>query len=231
MFSRLKSQAHWALIPITISLVLAFMLSIGNLFALLLMTIATSATFFYLRFKQLDRMQVKLAEPESSTLEVWASTGNIGTITEAKYASLELEMSSDARLFFRQTSNVIGVVWRISYNLVLALPAVMFWVILTMGIVDPEAVAASARSLATMTAADVSNLLNFVITLFIMMPVLTFGLSVIFGWPFGAIGFVNYYSQERSSRLLSHCGASAAVDANVRSPKTATATATTSSEA
>lgn len=228
MLNRLKTQAHWAIIPIATSLLVSFALGISSSIAMLLMAILTSAGFYYVRFKHLDRLQAKANAAESSTLEVWASTGKIGTISEAYYSALELDMANDAPLFFRQAANVIGVLWRLSYSLVLALPAGMFWLILVVGMMEPEAVAQAARSITTMTAADVSNLMSVVSTLFVMMPLMVFGISAIIGWPLGSFGFINFYSQERNSLLLKHCGASAVVDAHIRVP-TVSAGATTKS--
>ncbi|HCL4132303.1 TPA: hypothetical protein N2C61_003410 [Pseudomonas aeruginosa] len=224
MFNRLKAQAHLAIIPVATSLLVSFTLGISSTIAMLLMAILTSAGFYYVRFKHLDRMEAKASAAESNTLEVWASTGKIGTISEAGYAALELYMSNDARLFYRQASNVIGVLWRLSYSLVLALPAGMFWLVLIFGMMEPEAVAQAARSLTTMTAADVNNLMSVMITLFITMPLMVFGLSAVAGWPLGSFGFINFYSQERNSLLLKHCGASAVVDAHIRVPAEATVT-------
>lgn len=216
MLNRLKTQAHLAIIPIATSLLVCFTLGISSSIAMVLMAILTSAGFYYVRFKHLDRLQAKASATESSTLEVWANTGKIGTISEAGYAALELTMSNDARLFFRQASNVIGVFGRLSYSLLLALPALTFWLALICAIMDPEAVAQAARSLATMTAVDVNTLMTVIISLFITIPLMVFGLSAVAGWPLGSFGFVNVYSQERNSLLLKHCGVSAVVDAHIR---------------
>ncbi|MGG2576012.1 hypothetical protein ACQYZY_28295 [Pseudomonas aeruginosa] len=226
MLNRLKTQAHLAIIPIATSLLVCFTWGISSSIAMVLMAILTSAGFYYVRFKHLDRLQAKASAAESSTLEVWASTGKIGTISEAEYSALELGMGNDAPLFFRQAANVIGVLWRLSYSLVLALPAAMFWLVLVFGIMEPEAIAQAARSLTTMTAADVSNLMDVVITLFLTMPLMVFGISAVIGWPLGSFGFINFYSQERNSLLLKHCGASAVVDAHIRVPAEAAVTTT-----
>ncbi len=218
MLNRLKTQAHWTIIPLATSLIVSFTLGLSSIIEMLLMTIPTSAAFFYVRLKHLNRLQAKASAAESSTLEVWASTGKIGTISEADYSAMELGMDNDARLFIRQAANVIGVLWRLSYSLLLALPAAVFWLALIFSIVEPETIAHAARSLSTVTAANVSNLMNMVITLFITMPLILFGLSAVTKWPLGSFGFVNFYSRERESLLLKHCGALAVVDAHIRVP-------------
>lgn len=226
MLNRLKAQAHLAIIPIATSLLVSFTWEISSMIAMLLMAILTSAGFYYVRFKHLDRLEAKASAAESGTLEVWASTGKIGTISEAEYSALELGMGNDAPLFFRQAANVIGVLGRLSYSVLLALPAATFWLIFIVGLMEPEALAQAARSVPTMTSADASNLMNMVITLFIMAPLMVFGLSAILGWPLGLFGFVNFYSQERNRLLLRHCGASAIVDAHIRVPAEAAVTTT-----
>nr|WP_312130836.1 hypothetical protein [Stenotrophomonas pavanii] len=134
--------------------------------------------------------------------DVWMNGVKIGFITDAQYAAMQREAFGDIRLVVAQALNVGRVALNIAGNIAIAVPVVVFWIIVVAMLVSPETV---KELWGTLLAADLEaqmESLRYLIHLVVMSCIAATALMGAMQFRFG---FRNRYTETVAGMIRQLC--------------------------
>jgi hypothetical protein len=131
----------------------------------------------------------------------------VGTINDATYAGIRLQLFSDKALYAAQARNLLTLCSNIALKMFTAIPAYSFWFAVLLFLFFPEKCASAWAELQTMSAESVAK---FVVD-HIPMAIAVLGLAAACVTPFYAtsLGFINKFGEATAKALRSRFGVAA----------------------
>ena len=151
-------------------------------------TFISGGFFFILLAKSLQALVVRiLAEDGGPDWEVMINGVTVGQISDATYASIRRDVLLDYRTYMGQLWNFFHVALRIVNDFLVAIPALLFWVVVAYAVFAPgdfsQAVLVLQKITPGMVAANALSAYQMIAPLFMIF----IGVLLLVGRPFGLI--------------------------------------------
>lgn len=165
------------------------------------------------RHKQIAALQERANKSNSVEWNVKINGVKVGTVSDADYAAIRLQVLGDVYLYIAQLFNARRVLMRIAESMILSVPVLIFWAILGLGLFAPDQCASVLVDLRAATPAKIALFAGFVLDGMLVVGMLAFA-SALNTTFFGAkFGFVNCFKEAAAEKLRRKLGV--AVDGDI----------------
>lgn len=218
---------NWAVsIAVTVAVCLILSLVIGTMPWYRAMLAAVSAGIgafasIFLIARRDARLTARMKDDAPSVWDVWMNGVQIGQITDAQYAAIQLHAFRDLRLAVAQALNPGSVALYVAGKVFVGVPLLLFWLLVVTLMVDPECYAEIVQVLRTADLADLTARFGNRVLLVPTLSILTVGLMVVLGSRFG---FRNHYAETVARMIRQLCDTPAEGDVHLSRRDTATDT-------
>jgi hypothetical protein len=161
----------------------------------------------HLRYKYVASLQARANTPNSVEWDVELNGVKVGTVSDADYAAIRLQVFGDIWLYLAQVANVGRILLRIADSMITSIPIVAFWAMLGLGVFAPDQCAIALADLRSVTPAEIALFAHFVFGSMMVVGLLATAINVaLLGANFG---FVNQFSEAIALKLRHKLGVAA----------------------
>lgn len=131
----------------------------------------------------------------------------VGSIPDATYALIRLDVFSDERVYVAQVLNLLRVALNSFDYCFRAIPLGLFWIMAALAIFSPETISSVIAELQGATAESIRHAVPVAGSLLAMTMIM----SVMIHWMFGLsrFGFINRFDEAVGTAVRKHCGVAA----------------------
>lgn len=152
----------------------------------------------FLADRHADTYKRRITENKPTTWKVWLNNVPIGSLSDAEYAAVQLEVFRAAGPFLAQLANVARVALTFASKLLVAVPLLLFWLIFGTAIGSPEAFTTSLQELQAAGPAEVQAAVRGLLFVILTTSIMSLGLMLLVGVRFG---FKNHFAAATADRL------------------------------
>ena len=147
-------------------------------------------------------LKARLSDDAPFAWEVWMNGVQIGLITDGQYASIQRAAFGSGRLIVGQLFNLVHVALTIARRVFVAVPLLMFWLLVMASVVTPETVIEVGQALSITDPAELANGLRPLYRWGFMMILISVSIMLGLGYRFG---FRNHYDEAVGHMIRKHC--------------------------
>jgi hypothetical protein len=145
-----------------------------------------SLSFVLLASKMQALARVQVTD-ESPAWNVLINSVTAGQISNAAYASIRRDVLLDCRVYLAQLWNFFHVALRVFGDFLLAIPALMFWLVMACMVFAPGDFAQTVLALQKITPSMVAAIAFSVYQMVALLFIVFIGVTLVVGHPFGFI--------------------------------------------
>ncbi|CAG9264311.1 conserved membrane hypothetical protein [Burkholderia diffusa] len=142
------------------------------------------------------------ALPDTSQEVAWNVVQNgvpIGQITDRELAAIQGDVANDWCIWFAQLGNLVSVPFATLNRLLIAVPVLGFWLILSYGLLDPDGMLRTVNTLRDGTPADLQQFIFNALCLLVFAALIT--RVVYHAWVGSSFGIRNVAAEEMCDRV------------------------------
>jgi hypothetical protein len=159
------------------------------------------------RHKYMAALQQRVRAGDGPEWDVELNGVKVGTVSDATYAAIRLQVFDDVRLYVAQLLNCGRVLMRVFDSMLLSVPLLAFWGLLAVAMFSPESCAEALNQLRAATPASIAKFASFVFSFMMALGLLAAGVNAAL---MGArYGFVNRFSEATANALRRRLGVAA----------------------
>lgn len=144
----------------------------------------------------------RITENRPAVYRVLLNGIDVGTLRDAEYARIQLEVMNDWRVFAAQVVNVIRVPFKVAAKVCFVLPIVIFWLLAGVALFSPEVISESITSLQSADPQALSEAMRSLLFIAALALALPFSFMLLTGQSFG---FRSQFSAAVHDRLRRYC--------------------------
>lgn len=205
----MKRYKHWVL-PIFGSVMVGLLFMLFWPWLGLMTAVFSIVTILFLNdYKSSLVKRIKAKDP--ITWDIFLNNIKVGTVTDSQYAAMQQYAFLDRWNSIAQVLNIGRILLILLNKLFVTAPVIVFWVIITLALIEPESIAMTIREILKAEPEMVSSfvlsaLINIVLFPFMVVMVLV----AVYGSQIGQyFGFKNHYKDDIARMLRLHCNMAA----------------------
>lgn len=161
----------------------------------------------YLRQRYLDSLAARAKAVNSVEWTVEMNGVEVGTISDAEYASIRLAVFSNTAHYVRQLGNLGRVLFRVFDYCYAGIPIAAFWIMGGLAIFSPDTFSSIVAAFQKSGPDAVAMVVSVAAGLFVPLAVLIVGFHYMLGM--SRFGFVNKFSEATMHVVRTRCGVAA----------------------
>jgi len=170
--------------------------------------ITAFATLFFIALHD-ARLTARVKDDAPFAWDVWMNGVKIGRVTDAQYAAIQLYAFGDGRVVVAQALNLGRVALNIAGKAFVAVPLLMFWLIVVASIATPESITALVEAWRTADLAALTASFRTLFYMVAMVSLLAVAITFAIGYRFG---LRNHYAEAVARMIRQQCNTPAEGD-------------------